>query len=402
MLRNRKILTTLFILTIGAYGCRLLSNKSNEAEAVFAATEVGTPDGEKVTKEIGPAGGTVASADGRLTLTIPQNTVAETTSFSIQPITNNAGGGLGLAYRLEPNGKTFVTPLQITIKYDEASLEGTIPEAFSLAYQDPQGAWHAQKLAKLDQSAKTLTISTHHFTDFAFLARLRLSPTEAKLYPGGSLGFELLECREPGLLDRLLSRPLVCAKSPHGRTNWKLRGAGTIGNPHSDETGVLYTAPDRKPADNIVFLDLTIDFYLWNSETGATSVVQRTFSARITIIDRGYRATGRTADAVYSGVVCRLDDPFDVTVTTPLFTYPLKLVPNGGRGTTGTMSFAARVSVITMTGTGSYTIEGFDTDKPRLAVKADSTGQTPIGSRSGGGTLYIDLVPLETDECNTQ
>lgn len=42
-------------------GCSLRSNKAGDAETVFAATEVGTPEGAKVTKDIGPAGGTLSS-----------------------------------------------------------------------------------------------------------------------------------------------------------------------------------------------------------------------------------------------------------------------------------------------------------------------------------------------------
>src|SRR5713101_839974 len=104
---------TIGVLTIGALGYRLFSGKANAGEIAFAPTEVGTPEGPNVTKVIGPAGGTLASPDGRLTLTVPPNALTETVAFSIQPIANKAEGGLGLAYRLEPNGKTFTTPLEI-------------------------------------------------------------------------------------------------------------------------------------------------------------------------------------------------------------------------------------------------------------------------------------------------
>lgn len=129
-----KRLVIIFTLILGAHGCSLLSNKIDDTEAVMTATEVGTPEGTGVTKNIGTAGGTVASPDGRLTLTVPQDALTETLSFSIQPITNKAGGGLGLAYRLEPDGKTFRTPLAITFRYDERDLKGTFPEALAVAF----------------------------------------------------------------------------------------------------------------------------------------------------------------------------------------------------------------------------------------------------------------------------
>ena len=92
---------------------------------IFPATDVGTPIGNKVSKEIGRAGGSIVSPDGRLTLSVPQNALTEPVAFSIQPITNKAGQGLGPAYRLEPNGKTFATPLEISFHYGEHDLEGT-------------------------------------------------------------------------------------------------------------------------------------------------------------------------------------------------------------------------------------------------------------------------------------
>ena len=53
----------LFILLAASQGCGFLS-RSNRAEVVFAATEVGSPQGDKVSKEIGPASGTLVSPDG--------------------------------------------------------------------------------------------------------------------------------------------------------------------------------------------------------------------------------------------------------------------------------------------------------------------------------------------------
>lgn len=399
-MRNSQILIPLFILTIGALGCSLFSSKTGDAEMVFAATEVGTPEGDKVTKDIGPGGGTLASPDGRMTLTVPQGALTETIAFSMQPITNKAGNGLGLAYRLEPSGKTFTTPLDISVRYDEKDLEGTVPEALSLAYQDNIGAWHAQLAARLNKDTNTLTIATTHFTDFAFLARLRMSPAEATLYVGESQGFRLVTCRELSFFERIrgVDPRDTCTSAPGGRINrWELIGAGSLADAGE---GVMYTAPARKPANNIAYIDHTMEFTVREPATGRLSRITETFRAVITILGRGYRATGQTGDVTYSGVICKLEDPFTVTGTSSLNSYPFKFVPNSGRGTSGTVSFNAAVPGIKMEGSGSYIIEGWRTDKPRIAMTMGSVGHTPLGSRYGGGTVYIDLVPLETDECN--
>ena len=63
------------VLVIGVIGYVLYSRKADDAELVFPATEVGTPAGDKVTRNIGPEGGTLVSPDGRLTLTVPANTL---------------------------------------------------------------------------------------------------------------------------------------------------------------------------------------------------------------------------------------------------------------------------------------------------------------------------------------
>lgn len=150
---NYRVAVACMILA-GTLGCGLFSGGTDDL--VLAPTEVGTPVGDKVTKDVGPAGGTLSSGDGRLKLTVPPNVVSELVSFSIQPITNKADNGLGNAYRLEPDGRTFSTPLEISVSYDDKDLEGTVPKALSMAYQDGKGAWHAQRSTKLDQSAKTI------------------------------------------------------------------------------------------------------------------------------------------------------------------------------------------------------------------------------------------------------
>src|SRR5713101_6531496 len=172
MSKKRKIIIALGVITIGVFvsiliigavAYRLYSSKTSD-EVVFAATEVGTPVGDKVTKDIGPAGGTLVSPDGRLTLTVPPNALTETLPFAIQPVTNKFEAGLGLSYRLEPEGKTFATPLDISVHYDDHDLEGTFPEALSIAYQDKDGAWHMQQAIELNKDKKTVTLPATHFS----------------------------------------------------------------------------------------------------------------------------------------------------------------------------------------------------------------------------------------------
>ena len=111
---------------------------------------------------------------------------------------------------------------------------------------------------------------------------------------------------------------------------------------------------------------------------------------------QGYRASGQTADLVYSGVICSLEKPF--TVNGSVINYKFEFTPSSA--TAGTVKISGAGLMVTSAGGGTYTIEGAETDKPRIAMAASALGTSPVGSRTGRGTMYIDLVPLDTDECS--
>ena len=107
----------------------------------------------------------------------------------------------------------------------------------------------------------------------------------------------------------------------------------------------------------------------------------------------GYRATGQDGPVVYSGVICSLEEPFTVTGTHPLFTFPFKFVPSSP--TAGMMTYGTSGSGISAAGGGPYVIEGADTDRPRIVVNSQSTASSRAATTSGGGTATIKLVPLD-------
>ena len=114
----------------------------------------------------------------------------------------------------------------------------------------------------------------------------------------------------------------------------------------------------------------------------------------------GYRATGQDGPVVYSGVICSLAEPFTVTGTHPLFTFPFKFVPSSP--TSGTMTYGTSGSGIAAAGGGSYAIEGVDTDSPRIVANTRSTASSAAATTSGGGIATIKLVPLDKPgECQS-
>jgi hypothetical protein len=374
----------------GTLGCGLFSNKTDEL--VLPPTEAGTPVGDKVSNEIGPAGGTLSSSDGRLTLTVPPNAVSESVSFSIQPISNNVEDGVGLAYRLEPSGKVFNNPLELSIRYVEKDVEGTFPQALRIAYQDKKGAWHEQSSASLDTANQRVTVSTTHLSDWSFYMGeyVKIIPAKADVRVGKSVKLTVKSCQFNYWSDWLLNgRKKVCQEKGWGSDNpkaWTLKGPGQLA---PDWPRIIYTAPARQPKPNVV----TVTYHVALFPQDIADL-----EAKIRIIGRGYRATGTSGGMSFSGTICSLDQPFTIKGNTQL-TFNFNFTPTSA--TAGTIAIGGGGMGISIgNGGGTYQVTGVDTDNPKIALTGNFTGSYPgAGSAAGGGTRYIDLVPFDTDEC---
>lgn len=394
MMMNR-LLLTITLLFVG-FGCNLFSGDGDEI--VFAATEVGTPVGDKVSKGIGPTGGTLTSPDGKLTLTVPKGALTENNSFSIQPITNSSAAGIGLGYRLEPHDAKFATPLELSIRFDDNDLEGTVPEALELAYQDSAGAWHAPTASRLDMNTKTLTVSTTHFSDWLFLRQLAITPAKAKVLVGETVFIKIDACTNRNWYERIniFVRDRCSGQSTEGAT-WELKGAGSLARADRS-SGAVYTAPPVKPSDNKVRVILDIEIKIRDRATGEVRIYPRTFESRITIIDRGYKATGKAGPVVFDGLICDLDAPFTVNGRHPMLNYPLEFVPSSP--VSGTWSYSASVSVLKTSGNGTYTVsDSSPSHPPRIEITGTSTASIPVKTVTGGGPAFIYLEPNDGNEC---
>ncbi len=80
--------------------------------------------------------------DGRLELTVPPGALSSDIILSAQPITNTAFGGLGTAYRLEPDGTTFAKPVTLMFKAGAEDLGKVSIEGMGMAFQDAEGYWN--------------------------------------------------------------------------------------------------------------------------------------------------------------------------------------------------------------------------------------------------------------------
>lgn len=226
--------------------------------AVPAATPVGTPTSEPVTRAIGIAGGTFVSADGRIRIEVPAGAAADTT-FSVQAITAHAPGGIGAAYRLGPGGSTFAVPLRLVFSFDEDDLAGTAPELLRIATQDEHGRWRVHQDVDLDVASSTVSVYATHFSDWSLVTGAMLSPSSATVRTGRSVELQVVVCEyvDTGELLAPLAaecRPTALLESVVD--DWSVNGvvggdegAGTVAAAGAHAT---YTAPADVPSANPV------------------------------------------------------------------------------------------------------------------------------------------------------
>jgi hypothetical protein len=55
---------------------------------------------------------------------------------------------------------------------------------------------------------------------------------------------------------------------------------------------------------------------------------------------------------------------------------------------------------MSMNGTGTYQISGWDTKWPEIVGKLASDARIPMASSSGSGTAHIHLDEIDTKECD--
>src|SRR5206468_2187686 len=149
---------------------------------------------------------------------------------------------------------------------------------------------------------------------------------------------------------------------------WQLLGAGTIAR--AGNAVAIYTAPSTKPNPSVVHVLYSYELEQWD-ETRIEKMTG-TLAATITILEPGYKVSGSDGPTTYSGTVCRLDKEFTVFGHNGPLELTFKFKPSGD-GRAGTGSLGGSVSVATWIGAGPYTIEGFDSENPKIVWVTDQT-----------------------------
>jgi len=270
-------------------------------------TDRGTAQGNAVAATIGSGGGTLSTADGKLTVTIPAGALASNTSVSIQPISNEGPLGLGMGYRLSPEGTTFQQPVTLTFSYDDAILDNTNEDFLWIITQADDGSWNAVVSSEVNSSANTVTVTTTHFSDWALgrFIDLNLEPASKTVLRGKSVGLKLtgFSRDQPQTEDELVPlvpivpntdvlQPLTTILPNEEQlldfhiTGWSSNGASA---PVSNSNGSLsaskntatYKAPNAKPTINPV----AVSVHLEAKQSGTAQTTQYTVTSSISVID---------------------------------------------------------------------------------------------------------------------
>ncbi len=229
-------------------------------------TGVGQPNGELVSKTIGPEGGTLTTPDGNVRLLLPAGALAKATVLSIQPITNPAPNGLGPAYRFLPEGTQFSKPATLTFGYVPAAASSHDPAAFGVAYQKADGIWYAVAGVQTDTARHQISVPMPHFSDWspyelAQLDKFALNGGEEQgsiLYYGESADFEVSALLEPLLPPGPGEAPLAYRSG--GGVKWSVAGDARNGSVRANGYKATYQAPAHVPQQNPVTLSAELTF----------------------------------------------------------------------------------------------------------------------------------------------
>lgn len=226
------------------------SNPSNNAPEPVV-TPKGVANGAASSKQIGAGGGELVSADGNVKIVVPAGAVAANTEFTVQPITNTLieNNPARKAYRLLPEGNNFAKPVKVVFKYAPANFNGGNEDLLTAVYQSANGSWK-QAAASLNKTAKTVEISTMHFSDWQVLAALELEGPDG-LGPG-AVGYLHIY----GMYN--FDDPVDGALSPLTNDGWrgninisnwrKVKGPGTLSSLPNDPGPISYQKNFTAPA----------------------------------------------------------------------------------------------------------------------------------------------------------
>jgi hypothetical protein len=272
MKTNAHVGSSLFALAVLLMHCGrpIADGPEVPFSSALSTTAVGNP----AVKTIGPAGGSIASTDGRLVISVPAGAVAVDTEFTVQGVASSAPSGIGSGYKLTPNNVEFAKPLRASFTVSAADLKGLPAESLTPAFQDGDGQWYTndsltqkstgtgsekQTTAEFDVPLPTLNLPkpppSKLIENIQVLLEATVTPTSTRVLKGKTARFiveGVYECDNKPPQGEL---PRLCLfrRAPNTLT----AAAGTLKAINASQ--FEFTAPDSIPSPNPVGLSFGFD-----------------------------------------------------------------------------------------------------------------------------------------------
>lgn len=322
------IFTLLIVATLSACGGGGGSDAppASNPPSVPATTAVGVTDGSLNGSgaTLTTAGGSISALDSagnsKLTLTVPAGALAADTLINIFRITNTAHGGIGGSFRLEPDGQTFNSPVTLTFTYTDNDLADSDPEMLGAAFQTADGYWQWMGTPVIDTNAKTISLTTTHFTDFSMVKGFQIRPASKTINTNETAALRVVYCYEPSVGDDAL-QPLGydCDGSDDNLapllptadvSNWSVNGVtggnSTVGTVSGSSTTATYHAPGSVPGSNPVAVSAQVTMSSGSATVVANITVTNTnsYSGNVTFNNNanGFNATNGTATVSWAQI----------------------------------------------------------------------------------------------------
>ena len=324
-------------------------------------TAIGTPAGNPVTKNIGPAGGSISSDDGLIQLSIPAGALTANTDITIQPITNECPGGIGLAYDMLPNGTKFKVPATITFHYTDDDLAGADPYFFFIAYQDSSFAWKADMINRdVDTIAKTVSLDISHFTGYGKGQSARCYGDPDQLHKGETSNVRAIYSLKPPSAPKGTNpdddlAPLTPTKELSRVSNWRVNGivggSNVVGTITGTGSSVTYTAPASILKKQIVRItaqyDEPVTFYKKRKKVtqsnfisigGNITLLPNPFSYKVTVAFQQSKTNECFVDNYTDTSTMRVDVNNDEVTISEIKNYEPSTDPSSGNTPDGKIS----------------------------------------------------------------
>ncbi|MDA8066470.1 MAG: S-layer homology domain-containing protein [Thermaerobacter sp.] len=126
--------------------------------------------------QVGSAGGTVAAADGGLSLQVPSGAFSTAVQVVVSPLSANqapappAGFSAAAAWSIDAGGVEPKAPVTASFKYDPAVLEGRNPARLGVYVYHPQTGRWTWVGGVVNPTTDTITVTLTHLSTYAVLA----------------------------------------------------------------------------------------------------------------------------------------------------------------------------------------------------------------------------------------